>query len=129
MANLLGNPPFSGHQVFVRIPDTWPSAGVKTPAYTLTMPILLSLGSLMEGLAQPLSIPTHAFRIQYGRKILTHHRSLAAHGVRKGETVWMVIKGLFGEADTEMEDDSHLAGSPAATPHRPAQTHHSKFTF
>ena len=87
-ANCLENPPLSGHQVFVRIPDT-----------------------------------THAFRIQHGGKILTHHRSLLAQGVRKGETVWIVVGGLFGGADTEMGDDPHLARSPATTPHRPAQTH------
>jgi len=35
----------------------------------------------------------------------------------------MALGGLFGGADTEMEDDSHLAGSPAATPYGPAQTY------
>ena len=38
----------------------------------------------------------------------------------------MLIGGLFGEADTEMGDDHHLTGSPAATPHRPVQTHLSE---
>ena len=35
----------------------------------------------------------------------------------------MVIGRLFGGADTEKGNDSHLAGSPTATPHSPAQTH------
>jgi len=56
-------------------------------------------------------------------KTRAHHRSLTAQGVTKGETVWMVIGGLFGGADTEKGDDSHLVGSPTTNPHRPAQTH------
>lgn len=96
-ANLLGNPPFSGHQVFVLIPDTWLSAGVKRPAYTQTMPIPTSLGTLIDGLAQLLSIPTQAFRIQYGGKILNHHRSLAAQGVRKKRQYGWHSGGSSGE--------------------------------
>jgi len=129
MANSLRNPILPEHQSFVRIPDTWPRPGLKKPAYTKTMPSFTSLGSLMDDLAQLLSIPTHAFRIQYGGKILIYHRSLAAQGVTKSKTVWMLIGGLFGEADTKMGDDPHLAGSLAATPHRPAQTHSSETQY
>ena len=82
-ADPMSNSLLTGHQKFVRIPDTWPSQGPKKPAYTETMPSFISLGSLMANLAQLLSIPTHTFRILYGGKSLTHHRSLAQQGVTK----------------------------------------------
>jgi len=58
--------PLSGHQIFVQVPDTWSETGRKS-AYIQTLPIPTSLDTLKEGLSQLLSIPTHAFRIQYGR--------------------------------------------------------------
>jgi len=69
-AKTLNHPetPLSGHQMFMRIPDTWNEKGRKL-AYIQTMPIPTSLNTLKEGLGQLLSIPTHAFRIQYIRKI------------------------------------------------------------
>ena len=120
--NDLENPPLSGHQVFVRIPDTWSEEG-KKPAYIQAMPIPKSLDALKEGLGQPLSIPTHAFRIRYGGKTLTNHSSLEAQGVRKDTTVWMMVGGLFGGADMEMGDAPQLVSSAVTTIHRLTQTH------
>ena len=123
--NDLENPPLSGHQVFVRIPDTWSEEG-KKPAYIQAMPIPKSLDALKEGLGQPLSIPTHAFRIRYGGKTLTNHSSLEAQGVRKDTTVWMMVGGLFGGADMEMGDAPPLVSSAATTTHKPTQTHSTR---
>jgi len=41
----------------------------------------------------------------------------------KGTTVWMMIGGLFGGADTEMGDTPPLASSAATPTHRQTQTH------
>jgi len=119
--NNLETPP-SGHQMFVRVPDTWSEKGRK-PAYIQTMPTPTSLDTLKEGLGKFLSIHTHAFRIQYGGKTLTYYSSLGAQGVTKGTTVWMMVGGLFGGADTEMGDIPPLASSAATPTHRPTQTH------
>jgi len=116
--------------MYVRVPDTWSEKGRK-PAYIQTMPTLTSLDTLKEGLGQLLSIPTHAFRIQYGGKTLTNYSSLGAQGVTKGTTVWMMVGGLLGAdtemgdigTDTEMGDTPPLASSAATPTHRPTQTH------
>jgi len=108
--------------MYVRVPDTWSEKGRK-PAYIQTMPTLTSLDTLKEGLGQLLSIPTHAFRIQYGGKTLTNYSSLGAQGVTKGTTVWMMVGGLFGGADTEMGDIPPLASSAATPTNRQTQTH------
>ena len=89
------------------------------------MPTPTSLDTLKERLSQLLSIPTHAFRIQYGGKTLTNHRTLEAQGVIMVTTVWMMIGGLFGGADSEMGDSPQLASS-AETPnrHKPTPKRH-----
>jgi len=104
--------------MFVRVPDIWSEKGRK-PAYIQTIPTPTSFDTLKEGLSQLLSIPTRAFRIQYGGKTLTNYSSLGAQEVTKGTTVWMMVRGLFGGADTEMGDISPLASSAATPTHRP----------
>jgi len=114
--------PISGHQIFVRVPDSWSEKG-RRPAYIQTMPTPTSLDTLKEGLSQLLSIPTDAFRIQYGGKTLTTCSSLEGQGVTKATTVWMMIRGLFRGADTEMGDFPQLDSSRATPTHRLTQTH------
>jgi len=90
------------HQIFVRIPDTHTGKGRRL-AHTQTMRITTSLDSLKEGLSLLLSIPTHSFRILHGGKTLTNQATLETQGVHKDMTVWMIIGGLFGGADTKHE--------------------------
>jgi len=71
---------------------------------------------LKEGLSQLLSIPTHAFRIQYGGKTLTNYSPLGAQGIIKCTTVWMMTGGLFGGADTDMADTPPLTSSAGHPP-------------
>jgi len=114
--------PFSGHQIFVRFPDTWSEKGRK-PAYIQTMPAPTSLDMLKEGLSQLLSIPAHAFRIQYEGQTINDCSSLGAQGAIKGTTVWMMTGGLFGGACTQMGDTPPLASSAATPTVRQTQTH------
>jgi len=100
----------------------WNEKGRK-PTYTQTMSTPTSLDSLKESLSHLLSIPTHSFRIQYGGKTITNQVALEVQGVTKGTTVWMMIGGLFGGADMDMDDSPRLASSEATPIHRPTQPH------
>ena len=87
------------------------------------MPTTTSLHSLKEGLNLLLSIPTHSFRIQFGGKTLTNQATLETQGVIKDTTVWMIIGGLIGGADTNMGDSPSMASSAATPTHRPPHIH------
>jgi len=91
------------HQIFVRIPDTYTEKG-RRPAYTQTVHTKTSLDSLKEELSLLLAIPTHSFRIHHGGRTLTNQSTLEQQGVLRDMTVWMIIGGLFGGADTRMGD-------------------------
>jgi len=82
-----------------------------------------SLDSLKEGLSLFLAIPTHSFRILYGGRTLTNQSTLEQEGVLTDMTVWMIIGGLFGGADTNMGDSPGLASSAATPTHRRPQAH------
>ena len=110
------------HQILVRIPDTYTGKG-KRPAYTQTMRTNTSLDSLKEELSLLLAIPTKFFRIQYGGRTRTNQLTLEYQGVLKDITVWMIIGGLFGGADTNMGDSPGLASSAATPNHRRTQAH------
>jgi len=110
------------HQILVRIPDTYTEKG-RRPAYTQTMHIKTSLDSLKEELSLLLAIPTHSFRIHYGGRTLTNESTLEQQGVLRDTTVWMIIGGLFGGADTIMGDSPDLMSSAATPTHPRAQTH------
>jgi len=115
-----------GHQIFVRIPDTYTEKG-RRQAYTQTMHTRTSLDSLKAELSLLLAIPTHSFRIHHGGKTLTNQSTLEQQGVLRGMTVWMILGGLFGGADTSMGDSPDLM-SPAATPIHPRSQTHSTET-
>jgi len=102
-----------GHQIFVRIPDTYTNKG-RRPAYTQTMYAGPSLDSLKAELSLLLDIPTHSFRIHYGGKTLTNQLILEQQGVLRDTTVWMLLGGLFGGADDNMDDDPELMSSTAS---------------
>jgi len=123
-ARHLETPP-SSHQIFVQVPDTWSETGRK-PAYIQTMPIPASLETLKNGLSQLLSIPTQAFRIQYGGKTHNDYCPLETQGITNGTTVWMTIGGLFGGADTTMADTPPLTSSAATPIRRLTQTHYKE---
>ena len=106
----------------MRIPDTYTGKG-RRPACTQTMRTSTSLDSLKEGLSLLLSIPTHNFRILYGGRTLTNQSTLETQRVLKDMTVWMIIGGLFGGADTNMGDSPSLASSPATPTRRRPQAH------
>jgi len=110
------------HQIFIRIPDTYTEKG-RRPAYTQTMHTRTSLDSLKAELSLLLAIPTHSFRIHHGGKTLTNQLTLEQQGVLRGMTVWMILGGLFGGADTSMGDSPDLMSSAATPIHPPAQTH------
>jgi len=110
------------HQILVRIPDTYTEKG-RRPAYTQTMHIKTSLDSLKEELSLLLAIPTHSFRIHYGGRTLTNQSTLEQQGVLRDTTVWMIIGGLFGGADTSMGDSPDLMSSAATPTHPRTQTH------
>jgi len=110
------------YQIFVRIPDTYTGKG-RRPAYTQTMRTNTSLDSLKEELSLLLAISMHSFRILYGGRNLTNQLTLEYQGVLKDMTVWMIISGLFGGADTNMGDSPGLASSAAIPNHRRPQAH------
>ena len=114
------------HQIFVRIPETYTHKGRK-PAHTQTICTRPSLYSLKTKLSFLLHIPTHSFRIHHGGKTLTDQSTLEQQGILRDSTVWMLLGGLFGGADTVMQEDPELMSS-SAIPSQPRTHVHSAET-